>query len=333
MIRSTPIISPAIVTAALASLLGVGLAQADAVKGDLFFTTFNGGNNVHKVAFNYDGTTFTLGSVANLAATPGADGIIFAPDGDLLVGGQGPRVHKVNPTSGTFTTVNPGNNAFHLSLDPSGTKVWASSIPGTLSSVPLTPFGAGTVHPLSGDDTVITTLAFDGSGKAYYTSSGSGGIGSVGKIDLTTFTTTRMLSSVPAAHGMTFDSFTGDLILMGDSHITQIDPATFAIVSDRSFAGAGVNFDQGTVDGKGHLFAADNNGKLLFLDYKASGLVNDVGNFSALPFLASALDDVAPLSGAGAPTPTGTPDAGSTLGLLALAMGAVGCMSRKPARA
>ena len=99
---------------------------------------------------------------------------------------------------------------------------------------------------------------------------------------------------------MAFDSFTGHLMLFGDGHITQIDPANPTVfVSDRAVGG--VQFDQGTVDGNGHMFVADNNGNLFFMDYSASGLVANAGNFVALQFLDTCLDDVAPLSGLGEP--------------------------------
>jgi hypothetical protein len=287
----------------------VALAANSTVVGDLYYTRHCGGVNVKKVSFSFDGTALTIDPTVGIAATNGADGIIFAPDGDLLVGGQGPRVHKVNPTTAAIQTRNPGADAFHLSLDPSGDKFYATGIPGYLAEVPLNPFANGVVRGLSGNDLVITSLAFDTRGNAYYTAGGSGGHGSVGRIDMATFTTTRYLTNVDAAHGMAYDAYTGHLMLFGDSHVAQIDPATMNIVSTRAFAG--VQFDQGTTDGRGHLFVADNNGQLLFMDYSDSHLVGAAGNFVDLRFLDSCLDDVAPLSGPGsfdfiAPTITGT---------------------------
>ncbi len=301
-----------------------GSVQAVAVTGTLFFTTFSGGTNVNKVSYSYDGvSTFALGSVVNIDSTFGADGIIFAPDGDLIVGGQGDRVHKVKTDGSGHSTVGAGGTAsFHVMLDPSGTKVWSAGIPGALAEIPLTPFAGGTAHALSGDDTAITTIAFDAGGTAYYTASGSGGFGSFGTIDLTTFTTTSLMTGVAAAHGMAFDPFTGDLILFGDNHVTQIDTTTLTIVSDLDLStlGLGLALDQGTVDGKGNLFAASNTGVLFFMDYSATGLVAGAGNFFAAPFLAASLDDVAPLSGAGSnPVPAPATLALMGLGLLSLA--------------
>ncbi len=277
-------------------VLAAAQVQAAIFTGDLFYTRFSGGPNVNRVTYTYDSSapSFVLSNNTPIDNTNGADGIVFAPDGDLLVGGQGDRVHKVETNGSGHVTVNAGGtNSYHLAVDPSGNVVWSAGIPGGLASVPLAPFANGTAHALSGNDTVITSIAFDTAGNAYYTSSGPGGFGSFGKIDLTTFTTTRTMSNVPAAHGMAFDPVTGDLMLFGDSHISQIALSDLTILkSDRFFAGA--DFDQGTVDGLGHLFVASNDGDLFFMDYSASGLVADLGNFTKVQFLAESLDDIAP---------------------------------------
>jgi RHS repeat-associated protein len=268
---------------------------------DLYFTQYQGSNRVSKVSATYDGTTLTLGTPTTIAFNIGADGLVFGPDGNLYVGGQGNIVYQVNPTTGAIASVSAGGtNAFHIGLDPSGTKLWTGGIPGGLAEIPLRPFANGIAHPLQGDDTAVDTIAFDAAGNAYYTSSGGGGFGDFGRINLTTFTTTRVYSNLPAAHGMAYDSFTNDLILFGDNHITQIDPTTMAIVSERDFSGQGLGaFDQGTVDGSGRVYEADNDGHLIFVDYSHTGLVGAANDVVATPFLAPFLDDIAPVSGTG----------------------------------
>src|SRR6266436_8717566 len=85
-------------------LWGSAGVRADVFNGTLYFTYFTGGENVDKISYSYNSasTTFTLGAVQGIAAVNGADGIIFAPNGNLLVGGQGnPVVHELTPT-GTF---------------------------------------------------------------------------------------------------------------------------------------------------------------------------------------------------------------------------------------
>ena len=70
------------------------------------------------------------------------------------------------------------------------------------------------------------------------------------------------------------------------------------ISSQRNFLG--LRFDQGTVDGRGHLFAADNGGKLIFIDYSATRRIGDERNRVETRFLDPGLDDLAPLTGPGA---------------------------------
>ena len=266
--------------------------------GDLYFTRYAATPNLMKVHFDYSSGKFTLDKPKAIATLDGVDGLAFAPDGDLLVGGQGGTVHKVKVADGKFKDAKASGGAWHVSIDPSGKKAWVTGIPGPVTEIPLAPFGDGVRHDLTGDDTSVTTIAFDGSGHAYYTSGASGGYGNVGSIDLETFTTTRRMQNVPAAHGMAFDRFSGDLLLFGSNHITQVDPKTMKVVSDRVIK-ASVILDQGTVDGNGYVFVASNNGQLVFVDYSGSKKIGTTGSFAAVQLLASSLDDVAPLTGEG----------------------------------
>ena len=298
------------------------VARADSTSGDLFFTQYTA-HNVNKVSYSFDGASLSIGPISLIQHLPGADGVVFAKDGDLLVGGQGLNLYKVKPDgSGYSTSTTPGSSIFHVSLDPSGSVAWAGGIPGPLVEVPVSPlFGAaGTVHTVSlasGGTIGVDTIAFDANhgNAAYFTSSSSGGHGTFGTIDLTTFIATAIVTSKESAHGLAFDSFTGDFILFGDNQISSYDPVSGTFI-DRSFSNA-TTFDQGAVDGKGHIFAADNGGELWFVDYSASGDLNDASTVIDHLFLADNLDDIAPLSGVGSHP---TPDAATTAILLAMSL-------------
>src|SRR6266851_3694100 len=74
---------------------GHGSAHAATISGTFYYTII--GNPVKKASYSYDGTIFSVGGQTVVATTPGADGIIGAPDGDLLVGGENGEVYKVRP--------------------------------------------------------------------------------------------------------------------------------------------------------------------------------------------------------------------------------------------
>jgi hypothetical protein len=307
-------------------------AWATPVSGDLFYTRFSGAPNVKKVSFNFDGTGFVLGAPVSIGTTVGADGITGNPQNSdlLIVGGQGFQINTISKTTGTATAYASPVSVFHLEVaDP--TTVFGSGIPGTLARHPINPggsIGAGTVVTVTsptGAPTTITQLIDTPSG-FFYTSSGPGGFGSFGTFAFgaggytaaTSATATPLLTSLPAAHGGVFDPLTGDIILFGDNHITQVSLAG-VIESDLTLpAGLGLNMDQGTVDGNGHVFGASNSGHLVFIDYAASLLIGAGTNFVATPFLDSNLDDIAPLVGSGG-TDNGVPEPG-VLYLLALAL-------------
>jgi hypothetical protein len=301
---------------AAVSLLGLVLlgstspVWAGSISGTLYYTRFSGAPNVKSVSFSYDGLgTFALGAPATIGTTAGADGIAGNPqDPDLLlVGAQGGAINTISKTTGTPTAYPSPVAVFHLDV-ADATTVYGSGIPGFLARHTINPDGsltAGTLIALSGADTTITQLITTPGGY-FYTSSGPGGFGSYGMLTFTgaaSATTTRFYGTggilgpafLAAAHGGTYDPFTGSVIIMGSTHVTQLSLAG-AILSDSTYAGN--SFDQGTVSGSGHLFAADNGGDLLFVDYGASGLVG-APTFTSIGFLDSNLDDVAPLVGAG----------------------------------
>jgi hypothetical protein len=255
--------------------------------------------NVKRVAYRYDGSKFTLGVPLAIAAMPRADGITFLPDGNLVVGGESNEVYLMGPQPGPVkvaTIVDARSD--HVTYDSQRNVIWTSGDNpfSDLVEVPLNAFGSGlVVRHLKGDDAEITQIGFDPSHNAYYTSSLRYGYGSFGVINLDTFTTTRKISNLPAAHGIAFDHFTNTFIVVGATHITQIDPKTFAIVSDWAPSPqqpSSLLIDQVAVDGHGHLLAASNDGNLIFIDYTRTRKVADTTNYQYIQFLEKKLDDV-----------------------------------------
>jgi hypothetical protein len=313
----------------LALLLGGSSgARAATFTDTLYFTTFSGAPNLHSVVFTYNSTasTFSLSAVTDIPYVPssfsGGDGLIFAPDGKtLLLGDQSSKILRVDPSNGNvLQSVSTGSlPVFHLALSPDKSTVYGGGSEVGVAGVsvnPANPLAAGTTHSVTGSDTVITGIAFNNLGNAFYTSSGSGGFGDFGTIDLTTFADVKLDSNLAAAHGILFDPFTNDFILVGSNQIAQFTAAG-VLVGTRSISG-GSSFDQDSVDGLGHLFIADNNGDLIFIDYSATMNATDPTDPTFIRFLDPALDDIAPLAGSGAPTSTTVPEPG-TLALFGLA--------------
>ena len=311
-----------ILAGAILLFLG-GQVSAAVFTGTVYYTYFTGGQNVWSVGYSYDEATqaFSLNTPQNIASTNGADGIIFAPNGNLLIGGQGSgNVYEVNRATGAVVnTQNTGTPSFHLTLDPGGNTVYTSDFGGRLNKVAI-PIGSGnTPTNISGDETGITQVAFGTGGTVFYVQGSPNGFGNLGTIDLATGVTDRLYSSVRPAHGLVFDPFT-DLITMFGAGATGTMDATdgSGLLTSGLVFGVG-DFDQGAVDGFGHALVAGS-GAITFIDYHLSGDItnpNFVANrFSAGGVSFSGIDDVAPLTGPGSnPNPIPEP---STFVLLAL---------------
>ena len=311
------------VCVAVSSLMWAGLASANATSGTMFYTLFSGGTNVWKVSYSYDGTVATLGAPTAIAASPGADGILFAPSGNLLIGGAGAgRVYEYTTAGALVGSGSALAPAFHLSLDPSGSKVWTSNFGGALADLPLGPIAnASALHTITGSEGGVTQIAFAPSGKVFYVNGSPNGGGNLGSINLSTYATTRFSSSVTSAHGLVYDSFTGLMTTFGAGRVGSFDPASATPGATlKEFATGVCDFDQGAIDGKGHALIAGCSG-ITFIDYSTSMDITSPTNYIKFFGGFSGIDDVAPLSGLGAP-PGNVPEPAST----ALTLAALGAM-------
>jgi hypothetical protein len=263
--------------AAILMLMPLRTAQAGtASRGVVYIGAAFGTHNLYKVEFDYDGVAAMAATATIVTTLPTAADALFVPDGDIIVAGQGPNVYKVNTATGDFATVSASNNGNTVSLDPSGTSVWIGWTDTSPSQVPLDPFGNGTPHSLSGDDSSITAFAFTPANGVYY-SNGGEGLGNFGKVDMTTFTTTRLLAST-FADAVQYDRFSRSLILAGFGHAIQVDPAApTTTLSTRDDTAGGENYLMLRPDGRGHLFGTRYGGgdRLVIVDYSETGLIGD----------------------------------------------------------
>ncbi|MGA9342245.1 MAG: hypothetical protein WBV61_07910 [Rhodanobacteraceae bacterium] len=264
---------------ALAAASSVTVQATTPAHGSVYIGIAYGSHRVYKVEYDYDGAdTFTTGAPVLVAYTPGAAEFAILPNRYLLVVGQG-NMAKVKLPSGPVTTASPGNNANTVALDPDGVTAWAGWFDTALASIPLDPFGDGTVHTLSGDDQIATMIAFTPSDGAFYTNGGTIQYGFVGRIDLTTFHTTRLFAQSTEATGIIYDPFSATLVFAAFGIAHQIDPANPGVVlASRDDGAAGENYLALVPDGMGHLLATRYGGDaaLVLIDYSASGRLDDV---------------------------------------------------------
>jgi hypothetical protein len=189
-----------------------------------------------------------------------------------------------------------------------------------ISPLGLNTLGDGTFHQVSGVSSFLRGMDFR-KGVAYWGDAPDALTGKFGTIDLTTYITSLVpivddLGSVGQgslpSHGVTYDSFSDCFILSSANKIWQVCPKTdgkFHIAAkvttpvDCTHPTGNIycsfnNWDQTSVDGKGHLFAANNDGDLYFIDYSATKNIG-TASYTKLQFLAVSLDDI--VNGGGAP--------------------------------
>jgi len=324
-----PDMSPKKFALAAGLLLGwAPFAHATVFTGTLYYTYSSGGENVDSVTYNYDDSThsFGVGPINGIAALPGADGIIFDAHGNLLVGGQSSnKVFQITPTGVPVSNASSNTSSFHLTLDPSGNKVYTSTFEGPLETLALTP----TLNPavqtaITGGDGSITQVAF-GHGTVFYVNGSPNGNGNLGTINLSTGVTNRLYTGVAPAHGLIYDPYTDLMTMFGDGKTGTMNATNG---SGLQVSGPiACDFDQGAVDGHGHALVAGCN-EITLIDYSVS---HDITNPDFVGFATGfdSIDDVAPLVGAGSQVGAPEPATLVLLGSGLLGLGAIRRRSRR----
>lgn len=258
----------------------------------LYFTTFRPAA-LKSATYSLSGSKLVIGLPKVVASLPGADGLAWTSDGDLLVGGEGSGLlSKVHLADGSVQSAPAGVAAAEqVNIWPDGTHAYTAGLPGDLASVPLKPLGPGTKIPLTGDDTAVTAIGFTPKG-TFYTTGDRKGNGNFGQFDVATGTTRRTLPGLRGAHGFIFDPFTGDIFLVGSFVIEQVDPANPSrVLSELDVPG--MVFDQGLADGHGHLLVTSNTSDIVYINYAATRLVVNAKVVKSTAYIDANLDAVA----------------------------------------
>jgi len=273
--------------------------------GNVFYTQYTGTVGYFDFVYTPSTATFSIPNkpvVINSNLPHGSDGVVFNPqDHKILTGTNQPfnGFNEVDPNTGVATTHASNVPSYNLMVDSTGTILWmdGDACPGcnSLSYVSLVGgFGAPATLTLSGDDVNLNTIIFVDPTHVYYMAElgprFQGQTGHVGMLDTTTGVTTCFKSGgvcivYNGVHGGVYDPFTKDLIVFGYNQINQINPSNGALIASETVAAlnpSNGNFDQGAVDGFGHLFIswAANNGDIYFEDY--SGGTIGTSNFNAI---------------------------------------------------
>ncbi|MFN7020981.1 MAG: hypothetical protein ACK4WH_06595 [Phycisphaerales bacterium] len=292
-------------------------------------------------------TEFPPAAAVDFVVGPGVGDLIFGPDGDLLVAGAANRIYKVRPRDGLSfhvqASVSPGGAhsapaVMTLVCDPAADKAWAIAAQPLASIVGLLPGPtANAPAPIVGAEASrsrLHSLVW-----APGTPGSSGGIGiaprvlytaistsldgveqcHLGRIDMNTLSTTRLIADLPAARAMVLDTFTGKLILFGGRSIAQVNPDAAVPFVERTLdlnalpGAEGIHLVDGTTDAEGRLFAIGADGRLVIIDYSQTRDLLSPANRSVVialethapgaapngPNAPGAVQGLAPLSGPG----------------------------------
>ncbi len=244
-------------------------------RGTLYLSALGG--TLYRSSYVYDGDAlFTVSPPTAVALLRRGGSVRVLPDGRVVVVGAG-YVSVYDPLRHTVALVNSLTNANTATLDPSGAKLWVGWKDTPLSEVPLSPLANGTAHAVSGDDTIATMLAFAPGQGAFYATGGEFENGNFGRINLATFSTTRVAAAAYAT-GVVYDSYSRTLITAGLGRARQVAPSNPAtLLSARDDSGAGENYLILEPTGQGQLIGTRTGGeaRVVLLDFSASGRIGE----------------------------------------------------------
>ena len=270
------------------SFLLANLAKADSpTHGSIFIgSSASGLHFLSRLDYDYDGaghlTTSTPTWQRGLGYNVYGYNYVVA-GGYLILVGAGASA-RVQIGTGTLVSANPNNTGNMVALAPDRATVWTGWKNTPLASIPVSPFADGTTHAVSGDDTFATQIAFTPANGVFYTTGDNNPAvkGNVGRIDLATFQTTRLIGDTEAT-GIHYDPFSASVIFAAAAKAHQIDAANPAVVISSRDDSASENYLDLAPDGFGHLLgvrlsdAACHNpaSTLVLIDYSATGLIGD----------------------------------------------------------
>jgi hypothetical protein len=296
-----------------------GLAEAGRrASGDIYFTRSMQYNNVAKMTFAYDGQSkLTFGAPVNLLRVREADEIIRLPNGKVLTSAPNfQSVFRANLVGGLSETwKDRWERPSALNMDPALDKVWvADNLTGRLFTLPADSLVQATEAAVTGDDTKVMVLTFRSAGEAWYGNSTFQEGSNFGFINPKTLVTQRLLHYPDPIKALRWDKFSDDVFICAGRKISQFDPTSGRIVSEREYA-TDTQFRSCLVDGEGHLFVAEWKGEIYFIDYSGSGLIGDsTRNFEAHTPIIDGIHGFMPFYGPGAFGPRPSPPKGEVRG-------------------